>query len=145
MSQSEKKLLILRGAPGSGKSTWITGNIAKQYSAEEYVICSADNFFVANGNGTYKFDPRLLGKAHGQCQYLANKAMESGLSLVVIDNTNITPKEYKPYIEMAAKHGYQVFQHVLNGNFNNTHGVPEDKVASMRMRFVTDSTIPPWK
>ena len=54
--QMPKSLIILRGLPGSGKSTWAKERAAQireyGYSAE---IHSADNFFT-NENGEYNFE-----------------------------------------------------------------------------------------
>lgn len=143
MEKQGKKLLIMRAAPGSGKSTWIKNNILTMGC--EVAVCSADDFFVMHGRGEYLFDPKLLFAAHNQCFRRARKAMEREVPVVVIDNTNIKKRDYVRYIECAKENGYEVFQKVLNGNYGNVHGVPEDKVQSMRAALQLDEELAHWK
>lgn len=133
----------MRAAPGSGKSTWIRNNIL--FNNLDAVICSADDFFVMHGHGEYKFDPTLLFAAHNQCFDRARKAMEREVPIVVIDNTNIKKRDYARYIECAKQNGYDIFQKVLTTSYGNVHGVPEDKVQSMRQAFEIDNTIKNWE
>lgn len=63
-SPQEKKtaplqVLILRGLPGSGKSTYVGG-------MDRAVVCSADDFFY-NAKGQYQFDPSRLEEVHRRC------------------------------------------------------------------------------
>lgn len=47
------ELLLIRGLPGSGKST-----MAKEYAKAGYVHCEADQFFEIDGQ--YRFDASKL-------------------------------------------------------------------------------------
>lgn len=93
------KVTILSGVPGSGKST-----IANSLSG--VVICSADDYFVVNGN--YQFDPSQLPKAHSSCLRSFINALGDGCPSVVCDNTNTTAVEIAPYYAVAVAYGYQV-------------------------------------
>lgn len=146
------KVLILVGIPGSGKSYF-----TKQYLAKypgEYVICSADHHFeslaakhkaeleaagdpeAANAPG-YKFDFMQLRQAHMDCQKKFVMALQQGVPLVIVDNTNITKKERHFYVQEGLKAGYEVEikafpkddASVQLAASRNTHGVPADKVA----------------
>ena len=130
-----KKLIILRGLPGSGKS-----KIAADYS--NAVVCSADHHFERTGE--YKFDPSELGMAHMLCQFKALDAMASGKELVVIDNTNVRNWEYVLYLRMADHFGYENEVRVIGGHSmedvreyskRNVHGVPEMKILEMAYRW----------
>ena len=112
-----KTLYILRGIPGSGKSTY-----AKRF-IELYtnlfhataIKCSADDFFI-DKHGVYKFDATKLYAAHRQCQHKAATAMRQGIDLVIIDNTNTTDKEMRPYIDIAKENGYAVRVKLIGNN-----------------------------
>ena len=127
-------LVILRGLPGSGKST-----VARGLSG---VVCSADDYFVWP-DGVYRFDPSLISAAHAACYKKAAFEMASGFNNVVLDNTNTQFWEFDPYIQLAEKHGYSVRIHnVFDGGLSdseladrNQHGVPVEAIARMRARW----------
>jgi len=129
----------MRAASGSGKSTWIKTNFP------EATVCSADNFFVSHGKGQYKFNPSLLGAAHKSCLSAFEKALAAGDNVVVVDNTNIRKSWYQDYVKLATAKGYEVFQKCLTTKFQNTHGVPEEKVADMIKNFEEDLTLAHWE
>lgn len=154
----KKTLVIMRGLPGSGKSTvaqsMAAGHI--EMGGQTVAICSTDSFFL-NQDGEYVFDASKLGKHHGMNQYKANRYMFMGTEAVIIDNTNTTHKEMAPYKEMARDHDYEVVE-MLVGKENlfpeledasphayadyidicvrrNTHGVPKEAIERMARRF----------
>jgi predicted kinase len=97
-----KTLYIMRGIPGSGKST-----MAKQIaSLHNGLICSADDYFMHDG--FYQFDQKQLGAAHLACYHKAKSAMETGIKCIIIDNTNTKKWQMQPYEIAAGQHGYTV-------------------------------------
>jgi len=140
-----RKLVVMRGLPGSGKSTkaqaLIDEVVAKDPGAK-VALCSADQFFTNLTTGEYKFDPKLLGRAHETCAHRAALSMEAGCVLVVIDNTNTTKWEYSRYLDMAKYYGYEV-EVCMVGNLTdldlyaarNTHRVPLAAIQKMAKRF----------
>lgn len=86
---------ILRGIPGSGKSTY-----AKTIAPESAVICSADDFFVGK-DGVYRFDHSKISEAHKQCFRKFVQAVNEGTDPIVVDNTNCTNVEVAPYVTYA--------------------------------------------
>lgn len=92
------KVIILRGLPGSGKSTWVNNNVN-----DKSVVCSADDFWMKDGE--YNFNPKLLGKAHQECKFKYTRLLETDLGnnklVAVVDNTNTSAKEIKFYLNMA--------------------------------------------
>jgi predicted kinase len=98
-------VIILRGLPGVGKSTY-----AHQLKAD--VVVSADQYFVGD-DGVYRFVPAEIGLAHQHCFRAFLMALLSGDNRVVVDNTNSKVWELSPYVLAAESHGYQVEIHSL--------------------------------
>jgi len=116
-------MIILRGAPGSGKS---------YYAAKlgPYTVVSADDFFV-DDFGEYSFDPKWLGRAHGACLRACVEAILRREDIVV-DNTNSKPQELIPYLALCAAFGYscQVVRMVCDREVawsRQTHCVSREK------------------
>lgn len=136
-----KTAVILRGLPGSGKS-----HIAKTLIDDDMnfgVICSADNYHI-DLDGVYKWKPENVSKAHEYCKKLFSDALETDCPLIIVDNTNTTPKEYNWYVTKAKEAGYWPVlltvgdasaEAVENSIKNNTHSVPKDTIVNMAKRF----------
>ena len=58
MKEENRYLIVLRGAPGSGKSTHAK-RLCKKLNMHEYRICSADHYFV-RPDGLYDWNKNLL-------------------------------------------------------------------------------------
>ncbi|KAJ7404320.1 NEDD4-binding protein 2-like 2 isoform X1 [Willisornis vidua] len=104
--RSQKFLLILRGLPGSGKST--LSRILLGQSGDG-VVFSTDDYFRQQAGYTY--NAAQLSDAHEWNRKRAKQAMEQGKSPVIIDNTNTQAWEMKPYVEVALEKGYRVEFH----------------------------------
>ena len=136
----EKTLYIVRGLPGSGKSTFAM----KLVHDSHYLVCEADKYFVDKKTGEYKFDGSKIKDAHKYCYDLVETYMKDSLvndqwyREIVVSNTFTQEWEMKPYFELAEKYGYMVFcvivENVHNGK--NIHNVPLEKISEMRDRFV---------
>lgn len=128
----EKILYIVRGIPGSGKSTF-----AKSLGGTHF---ETDMFYMVDGE--YKFDGSKIKEAHQWCQNSVNNAMilnhTAGLhNIIVISNTFTQEWEMKPYFEMADRYDYKVFSIIVENRHGgiNEHNVPEEVLTKMRERF----------
>ncbi|KFP09934.1 NEDD4-binding protein 2-like 2 [Egretta garzetta] len=156
-SCSQKLLLILRGLPGSGKST--LSRILLGQSRDGIVFSTDDYFRQQDG---YTYNAAQLGDAHDWNQKRAKQAMEQGKSPIIIDNTNTQAWEMKPYVEVALEKGYRVEFHEPDTWWKfdpeelekrNKHGVTREKIAQMLERYeyqisipiVMNSVVPPHK
>jgi len=142
-----KHLYIIRGLPGSGKSS-MANKLASIASVTEFnaphwitedpltpcgVHIEADQFFHKT-DGTYRFDKSELPLAHKWCQSRANELMKEGRDIAV-SNTFSTNWEMDPYIKMADHFGYNVFIIECQNNFGSIHNVPEKSMNRMRDRW----------
>jgi predicted kinase len=124
----EKVLYIVRGIPGSGKSTF-----AKTLGGQHY---EADMFFI-DEEGNYKFDVTKIKDAHQWCQSFVKTDMILEYPKIVVSNTSTQEWEMEPYFKLAKEYGYTVFSVVVENRHEgvNQHGVPEDKLQMMKDRF----------
>jgi len=140
-----KKLVMMRGLSGSGKSTMARKFLdeATYLDAGDKAIFSTDDYYTGDV-GLYVFVPALIGKAHAWNQQRCNAAMYDGVSLIIIDNTNTQQWEMKPYLALAEKYGYEVEYLIPTTEWawdvdecarRNTHGVPRDAIQRMKDRF----------
>lgn len=134
----DKTLIILRGLPGSGKTTLADFLLSKISSGKsrECIAVAADDYFT-DSNGNYTFNAEKLGAAHVYCRHAVEQAMNSEIPFIIIHNTSTTEKELTPYVELATINGYQLVSLVVENRHNslNTHKVPEDVLNRMKDRF----------
>ena len=140
------RLIILRGIPGSGKSTFVKKELPKAD-----LVASADDGMMVDG--VYKFDPAKLPAAHGACLRAVISALQSGEAqrviahtagliapppepVIVVDNTATSIAEVAPYVAVGQAYGAEVVVITLRINPaiaapRNVHGVPESGVHRM--------------
>lgn len=131
------EFIILRGIPGSGKSD-LANELLDLYNScgIKTVRVSADDYFI-NNDGEYIFDVNKLGKAHATCRANAMFAIAGDVVKVIVENTNTTEKELKPYLDMAANAGYRVRSLIVENRHGNEsiHNVPTASLEKMKARF----------
>lgn len=131
------QLILIRGLPGSGKSTMAESMIKDDPGLR---WTETDKYFIDH-NGEYKFDPRELSDAHAWCQELTESNLAEGVSTVV-SNTFSRKWEMQPYIDMAKSHKAELVIHEAQGNWKSVHNVPQHTIDAMKNRWeqVTDGT-----
>jgi predicted kinase len=122
-----KILYIVRGLPGSGKSTF-----AKSLGCPHF---EADMYFMRDG--VYNFQFNKLKEAHDWCYKKVENAMTSGEDKIAVSNTFTTEKEMAGYISLASEHNYQTFVLIVENRHGgvNVHDVPDETLLKMQKRF----------
>ncbi|TMW59356.1 hypothetical protein Poli38472_004425 [Pythium oligandrum] len=144
---NKKQVVILRGIPGSGKSS-LGREISMicQIRGVGCTICSADPQFETPRG--YVFDPQKLSLAHDSCKERFQHALTNeSTAIVVVDNTNTQRWEYEPYEILASESGcgLQILEMRCSNLLTsirmaqrNSHGVAVVKVMAMFTRWEHD-------
>ncbi len=144
-----RTMYIMRGLPGSGKSTAAQALFDKLYTDDMWLldneaIFSTDNYWL-RPDGYYDFNPSRLGEAHAWNQEQVRKAVEEYfIPFVIVDNTNIRLTHMLPYVQLAERNRWDV-QYVVPETpwawdveecaKRNAHGVPLAAVQRMKDQF----------
>jgi predicted kinase len=127
-----KSLILLRGLPGSGKTT-----LAKVLSEEgKYPVFSVDDYFTdEKGNYEFHFDKNHL--AYKACEANTKKAMEQGAAKIFLDNTFTLEWEMEPYFKLASEFAYTVFVVTVENRHKgkNVHEIPDEAVRKMAEKY----------
>jgi predicted kinase len=119
------KLLLVRGLPGSGKSTYAR-------LLDGYFHIEADMYFQMYFKG--KFIPYKLKEAHEWCRKGTYVELRLGNN-VVVSNTFSQRWEMQPYIDMAKELGAELEIVTMTGDYGSVHNVPYATVEKMRLRW----------
>jgi predicted kinase len=125
--KSTKTLFIIRGVPGSGKTS-----LAESLGG---IYFEADKFFMINGE--YKFDYTKLKQAHDLCRHSTEAAMSLGHERVIVSNTFTTEEQMYPYLDLAKDYGYRVVSLIVENRHGNKsiHDVPEETLVAMESKL----------
>jgi predicted kinase len=121
--QLDTELVLIRGLPGSGKST-----MAKVLALVGYEHYEADQFFLRDG--VYEFDPARVRDAHAWCQAMTLSALVQG-KRTVVSNTFTRLQELAPY--QAMSRNVRIIE--AKGRWCNVHKVPATTLQWMAERW----------
>lgn len=133
--ENEGELILLRGIPGSGKTT-LAKILLQIRVTDEPEVLSADDFFE-NENGEYNFDASKLKEAHNYCQFRCSERMRQQKAKIIVANTFTQEWEMEIYYEMAKRYNYRVHTLIVENRHGseNIHGVSAEKIKQMKKRF----------
>jgi len=123
-----KKLILLIGNIGSGKST-----IAKKFVKKGYVCICRDSLRYMIGAGDYIFNRSLEPTINKAEKKIVIEFMKLGVNLV-IDEVHATEHLRKMHIDLAKKYGYHITAYVMprldkktsvDRRMTNPHGQPD--------------------
>lgn len=132
------KVVILRGLPGAGKSTYIKNVLEK---LGQVFVCSADHFFMVGGK--YTFNPLQLGDAHASClrSFTQRLLGQRADDVIVVDNTNLSVAEFAPYAALTLAYKAELEIVTIECGWQtaagrNVHGVPMNSYSRMERALV---------
>lgn len=127
-----KKMIILVGNIGSGKSTYIK----KELVPKGYVVVSRDSIRYMIGGGDYIFNPKLEPSIFQSETDILINFMCEGVNIVV-DEVGINKRLRAKYIKLAKLESYKINAIVMpklsmsesvTRRMNNPHGQPDKKL-----------------
>lgn len=129
---NNKSLIILRGIPGSGKSTF-----AKTIQEGKYPIYSIDDYFTDPHTGKYQFEFEKNHLAYLDCQNRTEASMKENVLKIILDNVFSMEWEMEPYFTLAKKYNYQVFVLTVENRHgsSNIHEIPQEQIEKMKAKF----------
>ena len=121
----KKIAYIFRGLPGAGKSTAVNKLLVQHGVSHEGHVFSTDNHWIPDTRAKRKagayvghqeekdeyarnYDPNKTQAAHAGNLSAFKKAVDNGVSPVILDNTNFLMSYMRPYVEYAQKAEYEV-------------------------------------
>lgn len=123
LASADTELVLIRGLPGSGKST-----MAKVLALVGYAHFEADMFFMQDG--AYCYDRTRIRDAHAWCQNMTREALRAG-QRTVVSNTFTQRREIEPYLVMSRN--VRIIE--AHGSWPNEHGVPDETLRIMAARW----------
>ena len=133
-------LYIIRGLPGSGKSTLgeelasfsRSGRLKGAFDIHSY---AADDWFTDSKTGEYNFNPAELSDAHEDCNARVRGAMMSNVETICVCNTFSQAWEAAPYFKLCGDYRYTPVVIECQSEWGNIHNVPQESIDAMKERW----------
>lgn len=130
---NKPRLQIIRGLPGSGK----TSLAIDRYS--HLLRIETDMFFMRKGKYTFTLD--LNKKAVKWFNRTVKTTLCTGMDFVVTGVFAAHTERLGKTIEEALAHGYEVWVKTLTSRFGDVHGVPKAHYDAMKRDFLSNSRL----
>jgi predicted kinase len=130
---SKANLILLRGLPGSGKTT-----LARLLSEQgRHPVFSVDDYFTDEQTGHYHFDFKTNHLAYKHCEERTRLAMEQGTKKIIVHNTFTMDWELESYFKLAKAFDYVVFVCTVENHHGsrNTHAISDEQIAKMAEKY----------
>lgn len=129
-----KTLILIRGLPGSGKTTLAT--VLAQSETIKYPICSEDDYY-RDENGVYNWSSEKEIIAKRKCLEETIRFMELGCAKVFVTNVFLSHEDIDPYLQIAKDLKYQCHVLIAQNTHGNTsiHNVKPEDFAEMKRQF----------
>lgn len=125
----KQKLVIVRGLPGAGKSTYCD----KTFIQDNYRILEPDHL-MCDVNGKYTYIEQLWGMALDFTFKQADFLLSIGHSVVVC-GVFIREEDLVPYRELANYYDIDMEVKTIVGKYKNIHNVPFFVYRTMKDAF----------
>lgn len=126
-------LILLRGLPGSGKSS-----LAEELSENgTYPVFSVDDFFTDKKTGNYLFQFDKNHLAYKQCEENTKKSMQKQIAKIFIHNTFTLEWEMEPYFKLASEFNYRIYVITVENRHNgkNIHQISPEQINKMAKKY----------
>lgn len=144
LEESKPCLIIMRGLPGSGKSS-VSKRVQELFQGQNtHVVRICTDEILEMCEGGYLWAGYKMPLYHGIAYNIARSSFNKDVPVVILDNTNIKIKDFESYIFDARQKGYAVRifivggfseEDIQNSVKRNSHNVPEDAIRRMANRF----------
>ena len=127
------RIQIIRGLPGSGKTTLAVNHYPHLMRVE------TDMFFTTGGE--YIFTLERNRRAVQWFLITVADLCRQGMDFVVTGVFAAHTERLDKVVETALAHGYSVFIQTQTADYGNIHGVPQAHLDAMRRDFASDEEL----